>query len=229
MAAINLQLKRVAGTEVLKDRIYGELKRAITGIDIYANAEEHRLDERQLSEELGVSRTPVREALCRLENEGFVQTIPRRGAFVARKTKKQILEMLVVWAALESMAARLVTERASDREIASLRRMFASYEDDRVKAHIDEYSETNISFHQALFNISHCDLLGELTENLFIHMRSIRMRTIHEENRATRSIKDHLHIIEALEARDADLAERLVRQHTLDLAAHVEKSVDWLD
>jgi len=55
------------------------------------------------------------------------------------------------------------------------------------------------------------------------------MRTIHEENRATRSIKDHLHIIEALEARDADLAERLVRQHTLDLAAHVEKSVTWLD
>lgn len=229
MAAVSLQLNRVESATVLKDRIYGELKRAITRINLYDSAEEHRLDERQLSEELGVSRTPVREALCRLENEGFVRTIPRRGAFVARKTRKQILEMLVVWAALESMAARLVTERASDQEIASLRRLFANYEGERVNARIDEYSDTNIEFHQALFNISHCDLLNEMTENLFIHMRSIRMRTIHEGNRANRSIKDHLDIIEALEARDAGLAERLVRQHTLDLAAHVEKNVDWLD
>ena len=229
MAAVNLQLNRVDGSTVLKDRIYGELKRAITAINIYDSEAEHRLDERQLSEELGVSRTPVRDALCRLENEGFVRTVPRRGAFVARKTKKEILEMLVVWAALESMAARLITERASDEEIASLRGLFASYDGDGVDTHIDEYSETNIRFHQALLQISHCDLLSSMTENLFIHMRSIRMRTIHEQNRAVRSIKDHLHIIEALEARDADLAERLVRQHTLDLAAHVEQRVDWLD
>ena len=229
MAAVNLNLKRVDGSTVLKDRIYDELKRAITAIDIYATAQEHRLDERQLSEELGVSRTPLREALCRLENEGFVTTIPRRGAFVARKSRKEIVEMITVWAALESMAARLVTERASDAEIQSLRNMFASYDGERVNAQIDEYSDANIAFHQALFRISHCDLLSTLTENLFIHMRSIRMRTIHESDRATRSIQDHMSIIEALEARDTDLAEKLVRQHTLDLAAHVEAHVDWLE
>jgi DNA-binding GntR family transcriptional regulator len=227
--ATSLQLNRVDGSTVLKDRIYEELKRAITGIDIYASRDEHRLDERQLSLELGVSRTPLREALCRLENEGFVRTVPRRGAFVARKSRKQILEMIVVWAALESMAARLVTQHASDEEISSLRRMFVSYDDDGVNAHIDEYSDTNIRFHQALFNIAHCDLINEMTENLFIHMRSIRRRTIHESDRASRSIQDHMQIIEALEARDTELAERLVRQHTLDLASHVEATVDWLD
>jgi DNA-binding GntR family transcriptional regulator len=137
--------------------------------------------------------------------------------------------MLVVWAALESMAARLVTEHASDREIASLRSLFATYDDDEVSARINEYSETNIHFHQKLFAISHCDLLGTLTENLFIHMRSIRMRTIHENDRAMQSIQDHLQIIEALETRSTDLAERLVRQHTLDLAKHVEDNVTWLD
>lgn len=229
MTAVSLQLKRVETSAVLKDRIYDELKRAITAVNIYDSAEDHRLDERHLSEELGVSRTPVREALVRLENEGFVKNIPRRGAFVARKSKKEILEMLVVWAALESMAARLVTEHASDEEISSLRRLFASYSDDKVNARLGEYSEANIGFHQALFNISHCDLLSTLTENLFIHMRSIRMRTIHENDRATQSIQDHLHIIEALEARDPELAERLVREHTLNLAAHVEQFVDWLD
>jgi DNA-binding GntR family transcriptional regulator len=229
MATVSLQLNRVENSTVLKDRIYDELKRAITSMDIYTNADDQRLDERQLSEELGVSRTPVREALVRLENEGFVKNIPRRGAFVARKSKQEILEMLVVWAALESMAARLVTEHASDEEIASLRHLFTTYSNDGISARIDEYSETNISFHQALFKISHCSLLSTLTENLFIHMRSIRMRTIYENDRATQSIQDHLQIIEALEARNADLAERLVRQHTLDLAAHVQRNVDWLD
>jgi DNA-binding GntR family transcriptional regulator len=229
MATVSLALKPVDGGFVLKDRIYEELKTAIISVDIYADSEEHRLDERQLSEDLGVSRTPIREALCRLENEGFVRTIPRRGAFVARKTKNEILDMITVWAALESMAARLITERASDEKIATLRKMFATFEDSQVQANIDEYSDTNVNFHQALFNLSDCDLLKQMTENLFLHMRSIRMRTISEDNRASRSIIDHMHIIEALEARDTDLAERLVRQHTLDLAAHVEKNVDWLD
>ena len=85
-------------------------------------------------------------------------------------------------------------------EIASLRHLFTTYSNDGISARIDEYSETNISFHQALFKISHCSLLSTLTENLFIHMRSIRMRTIYENDRATQSIQDHLQIIEALEA-----------------------------
>ncbi|MCP5151423.1 MAG: GntR family transcriptional regulator [Chromatiales bacterium] len=229
MATATLSLNRIDEGMVLKDRIYEELKRAILGINIYADDEEHRLDERQLSEELGVSRTPIREALCRLENEGFVRTIPRRGAFVARKSKREILEMIVVWAALESMAARLVTQRASDEDIATLRRMLTTYEGGGANAKIDEYSDANIRFHQALFGLSQCELLGSMTENLFLHMRGIRQRTISENDRASRSIIDHMHIIEALENRDTELAERLVREHTLNLAEHVERYVHWLD
>ena len=230
MVIAHLSLRRVDNPVVLKDRIYAELKSAITSMDVYAGDGEQRLDERQLSDELGVSRTPVREALCRLENEGFVRNIPRRGAFVARKTKKEVLEMITVWAALESMAARLITETATGEEIATLRRMFSSYgEDGAARARIDEYSETNVSFHQALFRLSRCDLLTEITENLFLHMRSIRMRTIAEEDRVSRSIIDHMYIIEALEARDTELAERLVRNHTFDLRRHVEEYVDWLE
>ena len=230
MAVAHLALKRVDNPVALKDRIYQELKSAITSLNVYADEEEHRLDERKVALELGVSRTPVREALCRLENEGFVRNIPRRGAFVARKTKKEVLEMITVWAALESMAARLIIENATAREIGTLRQMFSSFDEDgAAQARIDEYSETNISFHQALFRLSRCDLLSEITENLFLHMRSIRMRTIGEKNRASRSIIDHMSIIEALEARDTELAERLVRQHTLDLGRHVEEFVDWLE
>ena len=230
MVVARLSLKPVENPVALKDRIYDELKSAITSMNVYADDEEYRLDERQLALEMGVSRTPIREALCRLENEGFVQNIPRRGAFVARKSRKEVLEMITVWAALESMAARLIIENATAEEIATLREMFSSFDEDGApKARIDEYSETNISFHQALFRLSRCDLLSRITENLFLHMRSIRMRTIAEKDRASRSIIDHMSIIEALEARDTELAERLVRQHTLDLGRHVEEHVDWLE
>ncbi len=217
----------------LKGKIYEALKEAITSMNIYADDAELRLDERQLSEQLGVSRTPVREAMARLEQEGLLRIIPRRGAFVVRKTKQEIIEMIIVWSALEALSARLVTEQASDQEIGSLRRMFATFDSDQGdsdhgEAKIDEYSETNIEFHRALFRMSHNQLLEQITENLFIHMRSIRMRTIAEGNRAKRSIIDHMNIIEALEQRDAALAERLARQHTLDLAAHVETNVHYL-
>ena len=230
MAVAQLSLKPVENPVALKDRIYEELKSAITSMNVYADDDEYRLDERRLALEMGVSRTPIREALCRLENEGFVQNIPRRGAFVARKSKKEVLEMITVWAALESMAARLVIENATVEEIATLREMFSSFDEDgAAQARIDEYSETNVSFHQALFRLSRCDLLSRITGNLFLHMRSIRMRTIAEKDRASRSIIDHMSIIEALEARDTELAERLVRQHTLDLGRHVEEHVDWLE
>ena len=87
--------------------------------DIYAHREEIRLDERQLSQAARrVSRTPIREAMTLLEQEGFLRTVPRRGVFIVRKTKKQIIEMIEMWAALESMAARLATINASDADIA---------------------------------------------------------------------------------------------------------------
>lgn len=229
MSNVKLALEPVGGSFVLKDHIYRALKDAITSVNIYAEPGEHRLDERQLSEDLGVSRTPIREALCRLEQEGFVRTVPRKGAFIERKSKHEILEMITVWAALESMAARLITLRASDEEIATLRQLFATFEDEQVQAHIDEYSETNIEFHQSILRMSGCELLNRTAENLFLHMRSIRMQTITENDRASRSIIDHMHIIEALERRDADVAERLVRQHTLDLAEHVEQNASYLN
>jgi DNA-binding GntR family transcriptional regulator len=229
MATARLNVQPIDISTSLKDKIYDALKQSIAAMNIYAEPEEPRLDERQLSQDLGVSRTPIREAIARLEQEGFVRIVPRKGVYVARKSKKEILEMITVWAALESMAARLIIVNAGDNEIAKLRRLFATFEGDQVQANIDEYSDTNIRFHQELLKLSRCDLLTELTENLFIHMRSIRERTISEDNRASRSIIDHMNIVEALEARDTELAERLVREHTLDLAAHIEKNVDWLD
>jgi DNA-binding GntR family transcriptional regulator len=233
-----LDVPRLDTSASCRDLAYAALKRAITAMDIYDHAQEIRLDERRLSEGLGVSRTPIREAMTLLEQEGFVRTRPRRGIFVVRKTKREIVEMITVMAALESMAARLAAERATDAEIADLRRLMAEFRAGPNGAgpnganggeRLAEYSDANIAFHQAIIKMSGSALLAEMTENLFIHMRAIRKITIHQENRAARSITDHFRIIEALERRDPELAERLAREHTLGLAAHVEQHGDFLD
>jgi DNA-binding GntR family transcriptional regulator len=229
VSTVRLTVQPIDTPFSLKDQVYDALKETIASMNIYAGTVEPRLDERQLSEDLGVSRTPVREARARLEQEGLVRTVPRRGVFVVRKTKTEIIEMITVWAALESMAARLLTDRATDDEIASLRTLFATVEDDTAQANIDEYSDLNIRFHQAIIRLSKSQLMETMTEALFIHMRAIRARTIGENDRAQRSIIDHMNIIKALEDRNAELAECLTREHTLGLAAHVERNVTYLE
>ncbi|HYZ64110.1 MAG TPA: GntR family transcriptional regulator [Acetobacteraceae bacterium] len=204
------------------------IKRAITEMDIYRHKGEIRLDERQLSQELGVSRTPIREALGYLEQEGLVRSVPRRGVFVVRKTKAEILEMVLVWAAIEGMAARLAAQRASDAELNRLRRLFDAFEAD-PSAKLDEYSQANTEFHKAIIRMSGCKLMSDITDTLFIHMRAVRSVTMGWDDRARRSMADHLAIIAALEQRDPDAAERLVRQHTLSLAAHIEAHGGQLD
>jgi len=227
-----IDVPRLETQSNFRDLAYAALKRAITAMDIYDRPEEIRLDERRLSEGLGVSRTPIREAMTLLEQEGFVRTRPRRGIFVVRKTKREIVEMITVMASLESMAARLAAERATDADIAELRRLMDAFRAPHGQEggeRLAEYSDANIAFHQAIIKMSGCTLLAEMTENLFIHMRAIRKITIHQENRAARSITDHFRIIEALERRDPELVERLARDHTLGLAAHVEQHGDFLD
>lgn len=222
-------LAPIETTQSFKHKAYTALKSAIVAMDIYRNREDIRLDERKLAQDFGISRTPVREAMAQLESEGFVRMVPRRGIYVVRKTKREVIEMITAWAALESMAARLVTENALDDDIKSLRRMFASFLDGKLRAHLDEYSEVNIEFHQTIVRMSQNHVLIEMAENLFTHMRMIRRKTIVEQDRADRSIRDHMNIIEALEARATDRAEELVRDHALGLADHVAKFADYLD
>jgi DNA-binding GntR family transcriptional regulator len=216
-------------TSTFADRAYRALRDVIVSLDVYQSQGDVRLDERRLAQDLGISRTPVREAMAQLEREGFVRSIPRRGVYVVRKTKREVIEMIAAWAALESMAARLITRQASDQDIAGLRAMFTTFADGRIDAKLDEYSEVNIRFHQAIIRMSDNKVLIDLAENLFTHMRMIRRKAIGEDDRADRSIRDHVNIIEALERRETERAEALVREHALSLAEHVARHADHLD
>jgi DNA-binding GntR family transcriptional regulator len=227
--ASRVAVSPLVDTSTFADRAYAALKDVIVTLDIYDKPGDVRLDERQIANDLGISRTPVREAMAQLEREGFVRSVPRRGIYVVRKTRAEVSELIIAWAALESMAARLITQNASDREIAELRQMFAKFENGELHARLDEYSDVNIEFHQTIIRLSRNSVLIDLAENLFTHMRMIRRKTIGEEDRADRSIRDHMNIIQAIEARDTERAEDLVRNHALGLAEHVARHADHLD
>jgi DNA-binding GntR family transcriptional regulator len=203
---------------------YIALRNAILAMDAYDPNADLRLDEKTLAASLGVSRTPVREALSRLQHEGLVEIRPRSGVRILRKSKAEIVEMIVAWAALESMAARLACERASGEELGSLRKLFSNFERGEVRSHLDEYSVANLRFHQRIIELGHSELIAGMADNLLIHVRAIRRHTIGDADRAERSIVDHMQIIEALETRGAEVAERLVRDHALNLARHVERA-----
>ncbi|MCB2012132.1 MAG: GntR family transcriptional regulator [Geminicoccaceae bacterium] len=221
--SISEKLQPVAVSFTLKDHTYDVLRAAILDMKIYEENADLRLDERQLAESLQVSRTPIREALVRLAHDGLVEILPRKGVFVRRLATKDVLEMIVTWAALESMAARLATEHASARDLRELRKFAMKHSVHAARAELEEYSEANIRFHQCILELSGCALLRTTADQLFLHMHAVRKRAMGEDDRAKRSVVDHMGIIEALEARDPDLASRLVREHTMRLHDHVRE------
>lgn len=230
---VGLVLPTVVAEATLTSRAYDILRKAIADMPIYDGSDDDcRLDERALAQGLGISRTPVREALLRLEYEGVVRSVPRKGIYVVRKTKEEIIEVILASAALEAMAARLAAQRATDDEISGLITRFAQLTKPtggrRPEIPLDKYSELNLEFHQRIVELAHSELFSQHVSRLQIHMRAIRQQTIGDDGRLAHSSADHSQIIEALQARDGSLVESRVRQHALDLAEHVRLHVSHL-
>ncbi len=228
-SSVGLNLSPVEASQSLKERSYHALRAAIMDMDIYDTHANLRLDERKLATQLQISRTPIREALAQLEREGFVEIRPRKGVYVKPKTLAEVLEIVVVWAALESMAARLVTQVATDEEIASLRTLALQDNPQSKRADLVEYSAANIRFHQRILELSGCSLLTETADRLIQHMHAVRRRAMGEKDRITRSVVDHMAIIEAIENRKGELSAKLVREHTMKLHDHIKDTWQELE
>jgi DNA-binding GntR family transcriptional regulator len=223
----SLGLISIGQTVSLREQAYDSIKRSILAMDLYDGSAQIRLNEHQIAQDLGISRTPVREALTLLEREGFVCTVPRRGLFVTRKTKREVIEMITVWAALEGSAAHAAAAHANDADIRDLSRAFQDFDSSVLPAHLAAYEEANLDFHQTIIRLGGCGLMVEMTTNLFIHMRAVRSAFLHRAGRYEVSMREHAAIIAALQARDADQAAVLVRDHALGLIAHVEAHWAW--
>jgi DNA-binding GntR family transcriptional regulator len=203
-------------------RAYGLVKGVIADTEIYARGQELRLDARELEIELGVGSDQIREALFMLEREGYFRAAHGPDVYIIRKSKLEIIEIIQMWAALESLAVRLASLRAENAQIADLRRFLDEFQYPPALEHLDRYSRVDIAFHESLIALSGSRTLADEIGKHYIHVRAIRRAIITQYGRAASSIADHLKIIEALERRETEVAERLSLEHTLALASQVE-------
>jgi DNA-binding GntR family transcriptional regulator len=224
---VDLNVEKIRTPSSLSERAYEAIKESILETDVTKVNDEDRIDERGLSESLGISRTPVREAINRLVIEGFLKVLPRKGIYVVKKTKKEILEILLVRAVLEGMAARLATEHVTDEEIQKMKELFLPFSESSSGGRFIKYADANIVFHELVLRTSQCGKLIELAGNLFDHIRWIRFRTIVFEDRFSKMQREHMAIIEALEKQDPGLAEKRMRFHIEGLAKYIEEKVDF--
>ncbi len=216
--SVIVDVKKIERPASLSEIAYEAIKKSLLQMDLSAIEDEQRIDERTLAEKLGISRTPVREAINRLVIEGYLKVVPRKGVFVVKKSKKEIIEILLVRSVLEGLAAKLATEHVTGEEIERMKDIFAPFNSRNIKRKFLEYAEANIRFHELVIQISQCGKLIELAGSIFDHMRWIRFQSVVHEDRLIKSHREHLKIIEALEKRDANLAERLMKKHIEELA-----------
>lgn len=180
-----------------------------------------RLMEAQLAEELGVSRTPVREAIRKLELGNFVVIIPRRGAYVADISLKDVSEVFEIRGALEALAAELAAERASEDELEQLERLLVEIGKSIEKRDVEALVALDTEFHDVLYRASRNERLGQLLSQLREHIQRYRTETLSHPARMKVALEEHRQIVEALAARDAELASRLA-------AAHIESAENSL-
>jgi DNA-binding GntR family transcriptional regulator len=184
--------------------------------------------ERLVSQETGVSRTPIREALGRLEQEGLVRVVPRKGAFPVTLNLEEYLDILTIREVLEGLAARLAVEHVSNAKVRALRGILEEFKDieGRGPENHEKYALANVRFHSEILQLSHKPKLIQTIKSLYDHLSLVPWRTIELTGRRRRSIKEHYRIVESLDRRDGDLAEHEMRAHIRSLHEDISREAE---
>ncbi len=198
----------------LREIVFETLKEAILKGEIEPGT---RMMEVQLAERLGVSRTPVREAIRQLELEGLVMMVPRKGAYVAGLSTKDCMEVLEIRAVLEGLAAQLAAKRADDHEIKQLLDISKKFSDYAAKKDIQGLIDEDEAFHDTIYTASRNDRLIQLISSLREQVQRFRVAYISQFKRASDLVKEHQQILEAIAKRDSVRAKTLSEGHITNL------------
>lgn len=194
----------------LREIVFQRLRKAILTGELEPG---ERLMEIQLAEKLGVSRTPVREAIRKLELEGLVVMVARKGAQVAHFTEKDIQDVLEVREALESLAAKLACRRMDERAFLKLQLAIAEYDYAAKEQDIETMIKKDVAFHETIFTATQNEKLIQLFGNMSEQVHRYRIAYL-KNIKETESVKrEHLELLEALKARDEALASALAAKH----------------
>ena len=172
-----------------------------------------KVKERELCEQLGVSRTPVREALRTLKSEGLIDIIPNKGAFVSEPSIENIREIFEVMTLLEGEASRLAAERVTDDELKKLESIHKELKLHHAEKNSERYLEANTQCHKFIRSLAKNQLLYELIRSLQDKILLYRSQQLNKEGRFDQSIKEHEELLLAFRNRDAKAAELAMKKH----------------
>ena len=210
--------REVSDKYSLRGRVFTKIRDAILN-GVYKEHEE--LKEARIGKELGVSRTPVREALRQLELEGLVQIIPNRGAFVTGISAKDVRDIYMIRSRLEGLCARWACEHITREQLESMEENVYLAEFHAGKGHMEQMAELDNQFHHTLYKACDSKMLEHLLNDYHEYLLRVRKKALSSIDRGTASNKEHRSIMEAIRAGNADLAERLASEHMKNAYANM--------
>lgn len=205
----------------LRSRVFQIMRDNILN-GVYQENEELR--ENTIANELGVSRTPVRESLRQLELEGLVKIIPNKGAFVTGITANDVKDIYAIRSLLEGLCARWATENITDAQIEELEEIILLSEYHVKKAHGEkshQVSELDGKFHEILYGASNSRILNHVLSDFHKYVRMARKASVTNPARAEKMIEEHKSILEAIKRKDADQAEALANAHMMNVMKYL--------
>ena len=208
----------------LRDQIYEIIRDMILRREIRPG---EKILEKEFAKKIGVSRTPLREALCRLENEKIVKIIPQRGAFVQKQSKNKVVEVLLIREVLEGLVARQATQNIDKKTLTKLRKCL-----DKIQNTPDEenflikFTHADEEFHALLLEVCQNGMLNSMMELVNTHLKIIRLRTVVIPGRAKKTVAEHNEILKAIESKDEQAAENLMRKHIHSVRNYAIKNIE---
>jgi DNA-binding GntR family transcriptional regulator len=206
----------------LRDVVFNSLRAAILKGEL---APGERLMEKQLADRMGVSRTPIREAIRKLELEGLVVMVPRKGAEVARITEKDLKNVLEVRCALEELAVTLACEKITNDELKHLKATISEFSKAVIKEDVEKIVEKDVEFHDIIFNATGNDKLIQILNNLREQIYRYRVEYIRKSGNHQALVKEHEEIVAAIEGKNINAARQVAQQHILNQEMTVIKYI----
>lgn len=205
----------------LRGRVFHKLRDDI----LSGKYEEHEeLKEVAISEEMGVSRTPVREAFRQLELEGLIQIIPNKGAYVTGITEKDVRDIYMIRSLMEGLCARWATEHITEEQMEEMEENIYLAKFHAQKGHLDQFAELDNRFHDIMYEACNSKILEHQLRDFHQYLLRVRRKTLNSANRGPKSNEEHERIMEAIKAKDADLAEKLANQHIINAYENLVKN-----
>lgn len=175
--------------------------------------EKEELKEAAIAEELGVSRTPVREAFRQLELEGLIRIVPNKGAYVTGINSSDVADIYEIRSLLEGLCARWATTRISKERLDEMEEVILLSEFHSAKGHYEQLTELDNRFHELLYDACESKILIHLLRNFHQYVQKQRQQTLSDKERSKEAVAEHKRIVEAMRDGNAELAEQLADKH----------------